>query len=152
MARAWPRAWLERFEPVLVAAGGMNLVLDGVREMGRLIREEWIDKPTLVVVILAPGVGPELTIHGRPKSLMLLVREAAQSLWIPVKTVRMPTELLLGRSWPVPSRLPDHIVLSGASYRDAKPPPVDPAALARAAQLASEIALRWVKQQNAQAV
>jgi hypothetical protein len=64
----------------------------------------------------------------------------------------MPTGMLLGRSWLVPDRFRDHIVLTGASYRDAKPPPVDPAALARAAQLASEIALRWVKQHNQQAV
>ncbi len=49
MARTWPKAWLERFEPVLVAAGGMNFGFAGVREMVRLIREEWNDKPTLVV-------------------------------------------------------------------------------------------------------
>jgi hypothetical protein len=84
--------------------------------------------------------------------LLRLARDAAQSLWIPVKTVAMPTGMLLGRSWPVPNRFPDHIVLTGASYRDTPPPPVDAAALARAAQLASEIALRWVKQQNAQAI
>jgi hypothetical protein len=60
--------------------------------------------------------------------------------------------MLLGRGWPVSSKFCDRIVLTGASYRDAKPPPVDPAALARAAQLASEIALRWAKQQNAQAI
>jgi len=103
-------------------------------------------------VILAPGVGQELTIRGRPKALLRQSCEAAKSLWIPVKTVVMPPGMLLGRSWPVPNRFPDHIVLTGASYRDAKPPPVDPAALARAAQLALEIALRWVKQQNAQAI
>jgi hypothetical protein len=152
MARAWPKAWPERFEPLLVATGGMNFGFAGVREIVRLIREEWNEKPTLVVVILAPGVGQELTIGGRPRSLLRLVRDAARSLWIPVKTVVMPTGMLLGRSWPVPDRFRDHIVLTGASYRDAKPPPVDPAALARAAQLASEIALRWVKQQNAQAI
>jgi hypothetical protein len=52
----------------------------------------------------------------------------------------------------ISSRFPDHIELTGASYRDAKPPPVDPAGLARAAQLAAEVALRWVKQQNARAI
>ena len=152
IARAWPKAWSERFEPLLVTAGGMSFGIAGVREVVRLIREEWNEKPTLVVVILAPGVGQELTIRGRPRSLLRLVRDAAQSLWIPVKTVAMPTGTLLGRSWPVPDRFRDHIVLTGASYRDAKPPPVDAAALARAAQLASEIALRWAKQHNQQAV
>ena len=72
MARAWPKAWSERFEPVLVAAGGMNFGFAGVREMLRLIRVEQSDKPTLVVVILAPGVGQELTIRGRPRSLLHL--------------------------------------------------------------------------------
>jgi len=152
MARAWPKAWSERFEPLLVAAGGMNFGFAGFREMVRLILGESNEKPTLVVVILAPGVGQELTIRGRPRSLLRLVQDAAKSLWIPVKTVVMPTGILLGRSWPVPNRFRDHIVLTGALYQDAKPPPVDPAALARAAQLASEIALRWVKQQNAQAI
>src|SRR5208282_2367539 len=69
MARAWPKPWSERFEPLLVAAGGMNFGFAGVREMVRLIREEGNEKPTLVVVILAPGVGQELTIRGRPKAL-----------------------------------------------------------------------------------
>jgi hypothetical protein len=152
MARAWPKAWSERFEPLLVAAGGMNFGFAGVREMVRLIREEWDEKPTLVVVILAPGVGRELTIRGRPKALLRQSCEAAKSLWIPVESVGARPGMPMGRSWPVPSRFRDHIVLTGASYRDAKPPPVDPAALARAAQLASEIALRWVKHHSQQAV
>jgi len=152
MARAWPKAWSERFEPLLVAAGGMNFGFAGVREMVRLIREEWNEKPTLVVVILAPGVGQELTIRGRPKALLRQSCEAAKSLWIPVESVGARPGMPMGRGWPVSSKFCDHIVLTGASYRDAKPPPVDPAGLARAAQLASEIALRWVKQQNAQAI
>jgi hypothetical protein len=152
MARAWPKGWSERFEPALAAAGGMNLGFAGVRELVRLIREEWTEKPTLLVVILAPGVGQELTIYGRPKSLLRMVSEAAESLWIPVRTVGRRAGALIGRGWPIPSKFCNHIVLTGASYRDEKPPPVDPAALARAAQLASEIALRWVKQQNEQAV
>jgi len=152
MARAWPKAWSERFEPLLVAAGGMDFGCAGVREMVRRMRGESNEKPTLVVVILAPGVGQELTILGRPKALLRQSCEAAKSLWIPVKTAVRPTAMLLGSSWPVTNRFPDRIVLTGASYRDANPPPVDPAALARAAQLAAEIALRWVKQQNAQAI
>jgi hypothetical protein len=152
MARGWPKAWSERFEPMLVAAGGMNFSFAGVREMVRLIREEWNDKPTLVVVILAPGVGQELTIRGRPKALLRQSCEAAKSLWIPVESAGARPGMPMGRGWPVSSKFWDHIVLTGASYRDAKPPPVDPAALARAAQLASEIALRWVKQHNQQAV
>jgi hypothetical protein len=152
MARAWPKAWSERFEPLLVAAGGMNFGSAGVREMVRLICEEGHEKPTLVVVIHAPGVGQELTIWGRPKALLRQSCEAAKSLWIPVESVGARPGMPMGRGWPVLSTFCDHIVLTGASYRDAKPPPVDPAALARAAQLASEIALRWVKQQNAQAI
>jgi len=150
MARAWPKAWSERFEPVLVAAAGMNFGFARVRETFQLIREECNEKPTLVIVMLAPGVGQELTIRGRPRSLLHLVQDAAKSLWIPVKTVTL-TRMLWGRSGPVANQLRDHIVLTGASYRDAKPPPVDPAALARAAQLASEIALRWAKQHSQQA-
>ncbi len=146
MARAWPRAWSARFQPLLVAAGGMNFGVAGIREMLRLLREQGDETPTLVVVILAPGVGQELIVRGRPRWLLRLVQDAARSLWIPVKTVVLPTWMLWGRFWPVPNRSPDHIVLTGGSYRDAQPPPVDPAALARAAQLASEIALRWVKQ------
>jgi len=152
MARAWPKPWSERFEPLLVAAGGMNFGFAGVREMVRLIREEGNEKPTLVVVILAPGVGQELTIRGRPKALLRLSCEAAKSLWIPVESVGARPGMPMGRGWPVSSKLCDHIVLTGASYRDTKPPPVDPAALARAAQLAAEIALRWVKQHSQQAV
>jgi len=152
MARAWPKAWSARFEPLLVAAGGMNFGFAEIREMVRLFREEGDEKPTLVVVILAPGVGQELTIRGRPRTLLRLVQDAARSLWIPVKTVVLPPGMLWGPSWPSTNRVPDHIVLTGCSYRDAQPPPVEPAALARAAQLAAEIALRWVKQQNQQAV
>lgn len=152
MATAWPKGWSERFEPVLVAAGGMDFGCAGLREVVRLIREEWTEKPTLVVVVLAPGVGQKLTLRGRPKALLRLATEAAKNLWIPVQTAVTPVGIFLGLSWPVAYRFRDHVVLTGAEYRNAKPPPVDPAALARAAQLASEIALRWGKQQKEKAV
>ena len=152
MARAWPKAWTDRFEPMLVVAVGMCSGFAVVREMVRLIREQWNETPTLMVVMLAPGMGRELTIWGRPRSLRLMVREAARSLWIPVKTGMTPTGMLLGHRWQVSSRLCDQIVLMGAEYKNARPPPVDPAALTRTAQLASEIALRWVNQQKEQAL
>src|SRR5208282_3829332 len=113
MARAWPKAWSERFEPLLVAAGGMNFGFAGVREVVRLKREEWTEKPTLLVVILAPGVGQKLTICGRPKTLLRQSCEAAKSLWIPVESVGVRPGIPLGRSWPVPSKFCDHIVLTG---------------------------------------
>ena len=152
MARAWPKSWLERFEPVLVAAGGMNIGFTGIGEVVRMIQQEWTEKPTLLLVVLAPGVGKDVTICGRPKSLLRQAGEAAKSLWIPVLTVRAQPGFPMGQFWPVPSKSCDHLVLTGASYRDEKPPPVDPDALGRAAQLASEIALRWVRRQSEQAV
>ncbi len=145
MARTWPRYRLERFEPVLAAAGGMTCGMAGVRELVRLSEDAWRTRPTLLIMILAPGVGPTLAIQGQPRSMLGRATEAAESLWLPAQPLSWRLRMRLGRLWPASTKGLDQVVLAG-SLSGADEDAFNQEALGRAAQLATEIALRWARQ------
>ena len=107
------------------------------------IEAEWPAKPTLVVEWLAPGIGPGLALLERGTGR--LAESAAADLWIPHHPIRHPD--IRRAHWPFGRRGPAYVAIVGGEL-DTPPAtdrPIDPDALTRAAQLATEIALRWAR-------
>jgi hypothetical protein len=77
-----------------------------------------------------------------------LSETAAKSLWIPHRLARRSWRH--AGLWPSDRSHRDFVALIGAEYlsRSPKNDVIDPAALERVAQLATEIALRWAKTQQ----
>jgi hypothetical protein len=73
------------------------------------------------------------------------VEKAAQSLWIPIQGNGSVASIL---PWHVPAYRPA-VVLVGSEPRALYDDSVDPQTLHRAAQLATEVALRWAKRSQA---
>jgi hypothetical protein len=150
MARTWPRSGSRPIEPMFVAAGGHRLDDAGCREVVRFLRSAESSKPSLLMVLLAPGAGEKLglLVFDSPLSdLMDIVEKAAQSLWIPIQDDEL---VALLPSWPIQSYRPA-VVLVGSDPRALRDDSVDPQALHRAAQLATEVALRWSRKRPAAA-
>jgi hypothetical protein len=145
MARSWPKGWLERFEPVMVAAGSNRCGFAGLQETERLIQDEWPREPTLLIALIAPGVATDLLISGRPSELLSRALDAARSLWIPARASKPSHAIAIGRGRPDAIQ---YLLLCSSVAGDVTPSSVDTAALARAAQLVTEIALRWSKKQE----
>lgn len=148
MARTWPRTGPRSIEPVFVAAGGHPLDYAGSREVVRLLKSEWSSTPFLLVLFFAPGAGDELwlcTNAPADSGLDRLAEDAARSLWIPYRGDELFALLSL---WPF-ERCTPAISVMGSDHRAFDDDTVDPQALSRAAQLATEIALRWAKKQDA---
>ena len=135
LARVWPRGVRERVETWMIAFVGYDDLL-------RQLRPRLSDgKPTLVIGLFAPGVGPEVEIIGRGKGLELAV-EAARSLWIPYRRIRSTAredKLVAHWFW---QRKRGHAVNLGGKPADQ---PIDSEALKRVADLVVELALRWGK-------
>jgi hypothetical protein len=138
-------------EPVFVAAGGQALDHAGSREIARRFESAWPSgERSLLILLLAPGAGDELWLSTAEPTLPVssqtqeLVRDAARSLWIPSKVVHEFTPL---RFWPIVGWGPV-VALMGSDPRAYSGGSVDPRALHRAAQLATEIALRWAKRRQ----
>jgi hypothetical protein len=144
LARTWPPARSQRIEIVWVAAGGQTLDFAGARAVVRMLRTEGPMKPTLLILFFAPGIGLELRVVTRRHHK--LAHDAATGLWIPHRSVTTPEALL--PFWPLERRFPDHLALVGAEWAEHPQPEVDPEALQRTAQLATEITLRWAKQET----
>jgi len=132
LTRVWPRGAHDRVETWAV-------VTPDPEDFARKLRGRFVDgKPTLALVLDAPGVGPEVRVGGGGPAAEL-VAAAARELWVPHRRVR---SALLGsglsgfRRSGVPC-----VSLSGARADG----PVDPESLARLAQLVTETALRWGK-------
>jgi hypothetical protein len=143
MARAWPRAGSRSIEPVFVAAGGQRLDYAGSREIRRLLKSGWSPTPFLLVLLFAPGAGGELRLSASAPldwGMSELAEDAARSLWIPH---RRDSGLALLALWPFEDLHPA-VALIGSDLRSSDDAS-DPQALHRAAQLATEIALRWAK-------
>jgi len=146
MARTWGRARPSRVEAVFVAAGGQRLDCAGSREVVRLLGSDWPSRPSLMLIFIAPGAGKDLalctsaTASSRTREL---AEDAARSLWIPFRRIDVWD---LAPYWPFEKCKPA-IALVGSDARVISDNSVDPKALHRAAQLATEIALRWAKQQ-----
>lgn len=62
LARAWPRTGSRPIEPVFVAAGGQRLDYAGSREVVRLLKSEWMSRPSLLMLLFAPGAGDTVWI------------------------------------------------------------------------------------------
>ena len=147
MARTWPRTAGRPIEPMFVAAGGQGLDDAGCREVVRLLRSDESSKPTLLLVFLAPGAGEKLGLfvfESLLYDLFELVENATQGLWIPILD---DPALAIIPPWPVQAYHPA-VVVTGSARRLLDDDSVDPQALHRAAQLATEIALRWAKKRK----
>jgi hypothetical protein len=145
MARTWPRKDARSIEPVFVAAGGQRLDYAGSRAVVGLLESEWMSKPSLLILLFAPGAGPELRLcinAPRGSEPRKLAESAARSLWIPISGTTDPWALL--PLWPF-DRCTPAIALIGSDPKAFFDASTDPQALHRAAQLATEIALRWAR-------
>lgn len=135
LARTWPKGTSARLEARFVATGGDHLDLSRVEAIGG----EPTTKPTLVVC-LGPGLGSELALASR--GLGDLADSAAVDLWIPHRWARRPA--FVARAWR--AMPPDRgLVCLRGGKGEAGPARIEPEALGRAAQLATEIALRWAR-------
>jgi hypothetical protein len=144
MARTWPRTGSRPFEPVFVLAGGQPLDYAGSREVVRLLRSEWSSVSSLLILFFAPGAGDELWLSTSPwsaRGLAEVAEDAARSLWIPYRPDRSG---VLYSFWPH-ENLFSVLALIGSDPRALDDESVDPKGLQRAAQLATEVALRWAK-------
>ena len=147
LARNWPRTESRPIEPVFVAAGGQQLDHAGAREIARRFEWDVTSRPSLLILLLAPGAGESLWLATRDPRLPFvrssdtLARNAARSLWIPCQMVHSSALLPF---WPIADWGPVVAILGSdpRAYPDAA---TNPQALHRAAQLATEIALRWAK-------
>jgi hypothetical protein len=150
LARSWPRGQSRPIEPLFVAAGGPQLDHAGTREIARRFACGGTSRPSLRILLLAPGAGEALWLATRDPPLPVvrgtgaMVRDAAQSLWIPSKVVHHSTPLPF---WPIADWGPV-VALMGSDPRAYPDASADPQALHRAAQLATEIALRWARRQQ----
>jgi hypothetical protein len=145
LARGWPTGTDRRIETRFVATGGRTLGRAGLRALLHAISTEWPARPTLLVEWLAPGIGPGLAL--REQGTGRLAATAAADLWIPHRIIHRAA---LGREhWPFGRHGPGYIGMVGDAI--AKPrargaaPVIEPEALGRAAQLATEVALRWAR-------
>jgi hypothetical protein len=152
LARSWPRSRSRQIEPIFIAAGGQRLNYAGSREVVRFLESEATGKPTLLVLFFAPGAGDAIRIaENAPLSSGLrdLAKDAAASLWIPTWGDDPHTLLSF---WPFEKmKAVEPIALIGSNPKAFFDASVSPEALHRAAQLATEIALRWAKKQTPQA-
>ncbi len=145
LARSWPRRADGRIEAHFVALGGQGLDGAGSWALEATIRDEWPIKPTLIIDLSAPGVGKGLILSARGHAE--LAGSAAADLWIPHRLARRHVWTTWAR--PVSKRDDDVVWLIGDEAFDrsnhARETTIAPEALGRAAQLATEIALRWAR-------
>jgi hypothetical protein len=152
LARSWPRTESRPIEPIFVAAGGQQLDHAGSREIARRFEWDWTSRPSLLILLLAPGAGETLWLSARDSRLPIasgtaeLARDAARSLWIPCQVVHDSTPMPF---WPIVDWGPV-VAIMGSDPRVYPDASADPQALHRAAQLATEIALRWAKARQMQ--
>ncbi len=147
MVRNWPRGGPKRIEALFVAAGGQRLDYAGSREVLRLLESRWSSKPTLLLLFVAPGAGDKLLLCASEiasSGTEELALDAARSLWIPFRRLDYRD---LSPHWPF-EQLKPTIALVGSDPSAFCDNSVDPQALHRAAQLATEIAIRWAKKQS----
>jgi hypothetical protein len=153
LARSWPRHRSAELEPTFIIAGGQRLDYAGSREVVRMLDLEWPRKPSLLLLLFAPGA--EGTTRGSESVLRIaalrgsgsdLAKSAARSLWIPHRDEWASLPAL----WPVENTMVDEpIALIGSDLGDESAGPVPQESLNRTAQLAMEIVLRWAKLQKA---
>ncbi len=138
LARTWPRATDRRIETRFVAAGGQTLDLAGFRTLHDQLRHDGPGLPTLVIGLWSPGLGPPFHLATNGLEGDDAMASAAEGLWI-------PHEFADGRGlWPFGTGDPDFVAVIGSSGRAT----VGLESLGLAAQLATEIALRWARRET----
>ncbi len=148
LAHGWPRGTDSRFETRFVATGGRTLDRAGFRALVHAIGTEWPAMPTLIVDWLAPGIGPGLSLH--EQGTETLAATAARDLWIPHRVIHRAA---VGRQhWPLGRHGPAYIGMVGDAIAASRGPAgasaIEPDALGRTAQLATEVALRWARRKQ----
>jgi hypothetical protein len=144
MAEAFPPRLHERVDVQLAAVGASGSGQLGALTLAEAMRSHWPEKPTLVVNLECPGLGPRLVIIGKGEGVELACA-AARDLWIPHRAARWPYRALDHRAFQL-CRIPG---LTVAGDRHASR--IDPASFSACTQLASEIALRWARAHEAPA-
>jgi hypothetical protein len=147
LARGWPRSGSRPIEAIFVAAGGQRLDYAGAREVVRRFDSEWPRKPSLLLLFFAPGTGGGhrvVPIAWSSSGTRELAKKAASSLWIPIHNHDLWAHSLY---WPLASKIEamDVIALLGAHDGLDTDLSFSPQVLDHAAQLSTEIALRWAK-------
>jgi hypothetical protein len=140
LGRTWPKGTDRRIETRFVVTGGQALDLAGLRTLVHHIRETWPCKPTLLIGLRSPGLGPPFELWSSGFEPGLSLESAAEALWIP--HTRASRSLVRRSLWPFGTDAPEFAAIVGAGS-----PHVRPESLALASQLATEFALRWAKHQ-----
>ena len=148
LARGWPRGTDSRIESRFVATGGRTLDRAGFRALVHAIGTEWPAMPTLIVDWLAPGIGPGLALL--EQGTEALAATAAGDLWIPHRFLYRA--VVYHQHWPLGRHGPATIGMVGDAVAAHRAPvaarAIEPDALGRAAQLATEVALRWARRKQ----
>ena len=132
LARTWPRPLSDRVETLFVVTPDYRVLAPSFKG----------GKPTLVLILDSPAVGTETRIVGRGWARDLVV-QAAGNLWLPYRSV-LRVDRRLGLKGFRKSGI-DAVALCGR--RDDSP--IDAATLRGAAQLVTEVALRWARRVEA---
>lgn len=144
LAHAIPSRLDDRVEIRLAAVGGSATGQLGSLTLAEKIRQRDPLRPTLVINIDAPGLGPEVILVGKGVGLDV-ARQAAADLWIPHRVSRWPIRPLDHRPFNLCQIPGVSLVGDRCGGR------IHQASLAATAQLATEIALRWARRQSAPA-
>ena len=132
LARAWPKGAAGRVEARFAATSARG-------DLARIIAREWPAKPTLVIILESPGHGDGLLLEARGAARPL-AKSAAEALWIPHSAPARPFA-------PSPTAAYTREGLPAIRLRgDGSADQLGAAGLTAAAQLASELALRWGRQ------
>jgi hypothetical protein len=144
MAKAWPKRWDSRVEALFAATGG-TFDRSGLTAMVRDCLSALPKTPTLIVGIWSPGLGP-------PFGLVVNSLEAGEDAVDAAEGLRLPHRVFgLGEDdWLGDAGRLDFAGLTGLGPV-AEGDNVEPAAFHHAAQLATEIALRWARRADADA-
>jgi hypothetical protein len=146
LARSWPRTRTRPIEVIFAAAGGQQLDYAGSRAVVRRLELERPRKPSLLLLFFDPGAGDAhslVPIGSSSPGTAALAGDAASSLWIPVRAHDPWSHSLF---WPLERKVSatEVIALQGA-HAGHVAETLTPQVLEHAAQLATEIALRWAK-------
>lgn len=135
LARSWPVGRDERIEVHFEAVTGRFFDRAGLKSLNDRIGHDWPPKPTLVVGLWSPGLGPPFDLATNSLEGYDVMQSAAEDLWIPHQDAD-------GRDlWPFGTGDPDFVAVVGASGRAT----VTPESLTLVAQLVTEVALRWAR-------
>lgn len=166
LARSWPTRPDGKLEAWFLAAGANTynlwderggLASRSSQELVRRIQQARAEKPTLVIRLFDPGLGGGLVLLG-PRKSVWMAHTAAKDHWIPHRFAAViwrfapehvaPCESVESVSFLADRSAPSSAVSPPSLARG--PDDADPALVMAAAQLATELALRWAKNALAQ--